>query len=261
MSLAGAQSSKLWAVKGGNFQACKYALEAANANVRLNAKVTAVSKHETEANKVKYSLTTNGIDSDNVYDVVVVAVPLEVKSTQVECKACEDWPTKMDMGRYQRTVATFVAGRLNPAEFGLSSEKEIPADIFTSESPKLAFSSIGEQKNVEGKTVENVGRHVYKIFSRDSLTEEQLNKLFVERTKAKVVDWLAYPHYTPPERLGSFRLDDGVFYVNAIERVASAMEMGAIGGRNAALLTARYLTGGTAPTGRKNPRENVKAEF
>ena len=36
-------------------------------------------------------------------------------------------------------------------------------------------------------------------------------------------------------------LDEGVFYVNAIERVASAMEMSCLGGRNAALLVKDYL--------------------
>ena len=53
--------------------------------------------------------------------------------------------------------------------------------------------------------------------------------------------WLAYPHYTPPEKFLPFQLDDGVFHVNAVERAASAMEMVSIGGRNVALLAHQYL--------------------
>lgn len=241
VSLAGAQSSKLWAVKGGNFQVCKTALEKSKANMMFNTEVKKILKRTTGDGKLKYSLITNDSDSDYTYDAVVVAVPLEVKSSQIECEACGNWPSKEEFGRFQRTVATFVKGKLNFGEWGFNSETELPDDIFTTEDPSLFFNSIGKQNNVHGVRINSEGRNVYKVFSRDTLSEEDLDKLFVDRTTVKVVDWLAYPHYTPPEKFSPFRLDDGVFYVNAIERVASAMELGAIGGRNAALLAAKYL--------------------
>ena len=88
---------------------------------------------------------------------------------------------------------------------------------------------------------------MYKVFSRDYLDERTLETMFRINNSAtkggshKSVQWFAYPHYTPPEKFSPFVLDDGVFYVNAIERAASAMEMSAIGGRNAALLAKQYL--------------------
>ena len=86
-------------------------------------------------------------------------------------------------------------------------------------------------------TVDNV----WKVFSRKPLTDDEKLKLFSESKQSKEVIWLAYPHYTPPEKFLPFILDDGVFYVNAIEWAASAMEMSALSGRNAALLTGNYL--------------------
>lgn len=48
--------------------------------------------------------------------------------------------------------------------------------------------------------------------------------------------WKAYPHYSSSSRHDKFKLDDALYYVNAIEWAASAMEMSAIGGRNVAIL-------------------------
>ena len=261
MSLAGAQSSKLWAVKGGNYQVCRYALESSKANVMLETKVHSISKQKMKDDVVKYAVVTDTTDANHIYDAVVVAVPLAVKSSQIECKACTNWPSAEELGHYQRTVATFVKGKLNHTAFGISSEKDVPYDIFTIENPDLSFSSVGRQKNIEGKSVESGGSHIYKVFSRDVLTEKQLDNLFSQHSMVKVVDWMAYPHYSPPERFSSFRLDDGVFYVNAIERVASAMEMSAIGGRNAALLTAHYVKGRKERSKMEGLQNTIKAEL
>ena len=53
--------------------------------------------------------------------------------------------------------------------------------------------------------------------------------------KPERLDWAAYPKYNPPEKLTPFRLAPALYYANAIETGASAMEMSAIAGRNAAL--------------------------
>ena len=268
MSLAGAQSSKLWAVKGGNFQVCKYALEASKADVLLETEVIEISKRMMKDNTVKYAIvTSNGgtKDLNYIYDAVVVAVPLEVRSTKVHCEACVNWPSNQDLGRYQRTVATFVKGKINHTAFGFKNEKEVPSEIFTTENPELSFRSIGKNKNVQGKDVESDGNFVYKVFSGHLLTEQELDHLFSHRSKVEVVDWLAYPFYSPPEKFVPFKLDEGVFYVNAIERMASAMEMGAVGGRNAALLAVKYLKHDREEKkhyqGKKRFEENMKGEL
>jgi prenylcysteine oxidase/farnesylcysteine lyase len=101
-------------------------------------------------------------------------------------------------------------------------------------------------------------KDVWKVFSRKPLTDEQQRKLFPHATETKAVVWQAYPHYTPPEKFLPFVLDEGVFYVNAIEWSASAMEMSALSARNAALLTGRYLNK-TKATPQKN--EKVHGEL
>ena len=51
-----------------------------------------------------------------------------------------------------------------------------------------------------------------------------------------------YPHYDPPEQFPPFVLDNGgLFYINCIEKAASALEMSAIGAKNVALLTKEYI--------------------
>jgi len=73
---------------------------------------------------------------------------------------------------------------------------------------------------------------------------------------------MAYPHYTPPEKFWSFVLDDGVFYVNAIEHSASAMEMSAVSAKNAALLAHKYYTGGSSPQAQDNAiPSDIKSEL
>jgi hypothetical protein len=55
------------------------------------------------------------------------------------------------------------------------------------------------------------------------------------------IEWSAYPKYDPPEQLTPFQLAPGLYYANAIETGASAIEMSAIAGRNAALGVLRDL--------------------
>ena len=64
----------------------------------------------------------------------------------------------------------------------------------------------------------------------------QLQSLFDSRKDLRLVTWQAYPEYTPNMDLPSFVLHDRLYFVNAIESAASAMEMSVIGARNVALL-------------------------
>lgn len=52
----------------------------------------------------------------------------------------------------------------------------------------------------------------------------------------KEIAWKAYPRYSTDMKPNSFKLHEGLYHVNAIEWVGSAMEMSAIGGRNVAIL-------------------------
>ena len=74
------------------------------------------------------------------------------------------------------------------------------------------------------------------LFSRRKLSFSLLGQIFSQiEGKPERLDWAAYPKYNPPEKLTPFRLAPALYYANAIETGASAMEMSAIAGRNAAL--------------------------
>lgn len=64
----------------------------------------------------------------------------------------------------------------------------------------------------------------------------QLRDLFDSRKDLRLVKWLAYPAYSPTKELPSFVLHDRLYFVNAIESAASAIEMSLVGARNVALL-------------------------
>lgn len=51
----------------------------------------------------------------------------------------------------------------------------------------------------------------------------------------------AYPAFDPPEDFAPFQLAEGLFYNNALENAASALEIAAIEGRMTALLAAQHL--------------------
>ena len=210
-------------------------------NLQLQTNVVSILKVKTEDGIVKYQVKTDKATNSEVYDAIIVAVPLEVPSDYISCDLCTHWADKKDMQHFQQTVATFVQGIISGSPFGLKDASQVPEALFTTETPKLFYSSIGKQKDVEKSKIRSISPPVYKLFSREPVTEKQINYLFTSKKDVKAIDWLAYPHYNPPEKLMPFVLDDGVFYVNAIERAASAMEMSAIGGRNAALLTQKYL--------------------
>lgn len=85
---------------------------------------------------------------------------------------------------------------------------------------------------------------VWMVFSPEPLTQDQFQTYFLEIDVNDVVcsDWLgAFPQYLAPYETPSFILDDGVFYINAMEMVATSMECCAVGAKNAALLTRNYL--------------------
>ena len=82
---------------------------------------------------------------------------------------------------------------------------------------------------------------LFKLFSQLPLYQDQLAVVFEEHQVISEHDWPAYPHFNPPEKFAAFKLAAGLMYCNAWENAASAMEMSAIAGKNAALLLRDYL--------------------
>lgn len=239
VSLAGAQDG-LWSVKGGNWKVCEALLNASKVHLHKDTEVTEISKHSQaqQDSRPLYHLKTNKSQDYKTYDIVIVAVPLDVY--YFNCEGCKNWPKLQILKRFQQTVASFIVGNINSSFFGFDKETDVPENLFTTENKKNFFNSIGVQTPVSGKKLDPIASKVRKVFSRQQLTQSQINALFSEKLEFKSIDWLAYPHFSPPETFHPFVLDEGVFYVNAIEWAASAMEMSAVAAKNSVLLASQY---------------------
>ena len=251
VSLAGMEDGSLWSVVGGNWKIAEKVLEASGATV-VEDDIISVKKTLDENGKTKFTITTEDGTVTSGYDVVVVANPLNLSSIKYE-NFPYDFYTAAATTPYQRIVTTLIHGTVNQKFFGIKSdEHKFPQIILTTSSDGSPFQfncvtvEVPSDVSQEGvreycKPIGDDPKRVWKVFSPQLLTEEQLQLMFTDIESTQVHDWQAYPHYSPPEQIPPFVLDDGVYYINAIEKAASAMEMSAIGAKNAALLTKDYI--------------------
>ncbi|XP_022247806.1 prenylcysteine oxidase 1-like [Limulus polyphemus] len=234
VSSAGA-GSKLWSVHGGNKRVPEELLKQAEVKVH-NALVTEVVLQENG----KFLMHISRLDlpknqqltNSSEYDIVIITVPLINGVSNIRFKGFTPDIHNLS-GKYHHTVATLVHGRINHSALKLDSSSNI--EVILTTNPELFFNSIGKQYPVDYTKGEKVP-DVWKVFSKKPLSESDINYLFEKVEEKKVIDWSAYPHYTPPESLQPFILHQGLYYTSAIEWAASAMEMSAIAGRNVALL-------------------------
>lgn len=207
--------------------------------------------------------TTSGLTGDT-YDIVVIAAPLSCKLANITFKNF-DPPIPEFPNPFHQTIATFVHGRLNASFFGYRDPSAFRfGAIFTTENPKLFINSVGEVFPVDdggagGKPPSPLA--VWKVFSKEVLTKEQLNLLFSSYDSVQVKKWLAYPQYSPPEKCPPIVLHDNLYYLNGIERVASTMEMSAIAAKNAALLAYHRWYGDADHVDQEDLHEKLKTEL
>ena len=257
VSLAGMEDGYLWSVLGGNRQIPQKALEASKAEFHV-ATVTKVTKGEDGMYTVDYSDLSNTQTSSMGFDVVIVAHPLNLSKITFS-DFSQTIYTEAARTPYHRTVATWVKGYPNAKLFGYANEQDYPRDFpltvltndmtgspvdFNSCAQEIpATVTMEEAKRDYCKPLRDLPTQVYKVFSKEPLTESDLSKLFVSIELVAVKDWLAYPHYAPPEDCPPFVLDDegGLLYINGIEKAASAMEMSAIGAKNVSLLAKKFI--------------------
>ncbi|CAJ0961696.1 unnamed protein product [Ranitomeya imitator] len=164
-----------------------------------------------------------------LYDIVIIATPLAKEITNIKFLDFDLLPIEASKP-YQQTVATFVHGQIN-------------ASFFESESPKSSDTK------------------VWKIFSPEPLTDEQLRLLFESYHAVIVKKWLAYPQYNPPEKLPPIILHHDIYYLNSIELAASAMEMCAISAKNIALLSYHRWYGQDGQIDQEDLAERLKSEL
>lgn len=232
VSLAGA-SGNLWAIKGGNKKVPEHLIYR-NGNVNVIPSRVKKIRYISSDNFPTYEIHfANEDDIDMIkdrYDIVILATPL-TKDQKMQI-IFEELPTSKlkFLGEYHTTVATFVKGDLNPNYFGLEEE----LDSILSCNSHTKINSVGKLDTVEGPVTNNF--KIWKMFSNTSLPLDVIHSIFQNVDKVEEIAWKAYPEYSANIRVDNFKLYDGLYHINAIEWIASAMEMSAIGGRNVAIL-------------------------
>ncbi|KAM8972353.1 prenylcysteine oxidase 1 [Pelodytes ibericus] len=267
VSLAGTDSG-LWSVEGGNKLVCSGLIYASKAQL-IKGTVTSVQEKirpMKSGGTVKlYELayeTSTGPQMD-MYDIVIISTPINNGVSSINFLGFNP-PIKTFSRHYQQTVATFVHGRINASFFGCPRPCQFElSEILTTSDPKLFISSIGAVAPVKttGKATHASGLKVWKVFSPEPLTKDQLNLLFESYHAVSVKNWLAYPRYSPPEKMPPIILHDRIYYINSIESAASAMEMSAISAKNVALLSHHRWYGKVDQIDQEDLTERLKSEL
>lgn len=125
------------------------------------------------------------------YDAVIIAAPI-TDDTRAGMEFVNFTDQIKVPGRYHRTVATILKGRLNASRFEQFDNVDCLINLDTND----IFNSLGVIKSVSGADKTNLEHPtMWKIFSQRNLTDEEINSLFDDSEVIDVVDWLAYPHY------------------------------------------------------------------
>ncbi|MDR1082733.1 MAG: FAD-dependent oxidoreductase [Coriobacteriales bacterium] len=185
-------------------------------------------------NKPRFTIRTTDGASES-YDAVILAAPFALADLTI---SLDGTPFDTTVYPYQEVQTTLVVGTLNPSYFGANPQKKLPSTVFTSDSAKAPFKSIG----VTGKSPTYDSR-IYKIFSAEhEMTEEELNSIFSTIHDVHRFVWRgAYPVISPGIDHRPFELSPGLFYACAFETAAGAIEVESVAGYNTAELAAKYL--------------------
>lgn len=238
---------EIWKVEGGNQRVVEGLFVTIGARVYLNDPVSEIRKQASQWEVRSSQRRTKLCDSLILAapllraDSIPYPITIQVKEDEEEDSGMDKavpltqyYQSKMSssLPKYQSTHATFVKGRINARFFGRES---VPQAIYTTEIQSAFFTSVALQPN---------SSDVFKVFSREELSSNQLEELFGEAGSFEVLaryPWKAYPAYHPPDEGIPFVLDHRLYYLSGLEMGASAVEVGAIAGKNTANLVVADL--------------------
>ncbi|XP_007567285.1 prenylcysteine oxidase 1 [Poecilia formosa] len=247
VSLAGTDSG-LWAVDGGNKKVCSGLLYHSKSDL-IPAKVSSISMKTRPSKRGStipyYELNYVGESGSahSLYDIVVIATPLHQGKSDITFSGFSPPIPTHYPGLYHQTVATLVHGTLNVSYLGTAeaASEFTVSEILTTDSKGCAINSLSslDPVHIPDGYERPPASHpkVWKVFSSEPLTPKQLQQMFLSYDSVSETPWLAYPSYRPPHRkTPPFVLHNRLYYLNAVEWAASAMEMSVISARNVALL-------------------------
>ncbi|XP_072030757.1 uncharacterized protein [Amphiura filiformis] len=219
-------------VTSGNSKLPKALVNASKAEVHLNSKVHTITNDNTE---YTIAFTHDGKnESITTVDAVVIAAPLEW--TGITFKNIQPDPSSSQPHRdwvfwYVHFV---VAKSINNTYFHQPDQWSAPDNIFTTANVSLPWASIQLYQPLPNS-------NIYKLFCTQNLTTH-MDEYFIGVRSVYTHHWVyTFPRLIPitdPEDFQDIQLHDGLFNINTIESIASAMEVPVINARNVAQLIA-----------------------
>lgn len=222
LAAAGLAGGHAFFVAGGNDKLCEKLLRASRARVRLSCAVAELRIDRAPDGRETVTIILEDGESEN-FDVVILATPIEGAALDFReggalYSALQKRPSHI-------THVTCVAGRLSAIRFGVPTDAALPRTILTTEgnvpfSSILLIGSAGQRKMI------------YKIQSRTELDDQSLRQFFEDVADVRRASWRAFPVLKPTIEWPAFKLRRGLYYVNAMESVASTLETEVVASKN-----------------------------
>lgn len=214
-------------IKDGNYKLFEAFLKHSKATPYLYSKVTDIKEEYDDDSNIKYRLHTNGSPLNNLYDIVIIATPLQLSGIQLPENAIQDF--RVDYRDVYVGVITNAS--LNPTYFGVKTVKEIPETILGySTSTPLAVIT---QSN-----------GVIFLHSLEPITDQLLSKVLIKipsRENIYQKHWKAYPIMNPIRKFPPIVLHKNIYYVNAMEPALATMETETVSSKNIVKLIEKSL--------------------
>ncbi len=208
-------------LKMGNVILPEKLVDEAKAQIKLNHRVTKISKTESE------SYIIEGDSFKEEYDAVILAAPIE----QLGITFSGINLPVMEYREFQKVYINILTGEINPSYFGMQKSEEVPEMLMTVSDFNGSFNSI----EMLGKTKD--GENVYNLIAVEPIPNKLMDQLFSQKKLLKEHVWeYAYPKSNPMKKFQPIVLNERLYYVNAVESAASTMEASVLGAKNIALL-------------------------
>lgn len=238
ISLAGV-FGKAYSFKKGNKNLASSIIKG-NQRVRayINSEIIMVEKREDGRFSLDVS-TPQGISFLGAVDVIIFTSPID----EISFRNINITQKNKNFGKkYVRTDVTVVAGRLN-CEYFEKNRIDCPGSTLAT---KLKEKSIISDYFRECQNCYDLNGElldIYKFQSIRKLKPFDLTALFPYKYKVLAQkNWKGYPNLVTIEDkdVPDIRLQEGLYFLNGIEALASCMEIQTIAARNIANLIAKY---------------------
>ncbi|CAJ0831263.1 14971_t:CDS:2, partial [Entrophospora sp. SA101] len=103
---------------------------------------------------------------------------------------------------------------------------DLPLQILTTNGPKVDFLVLGTRKRLDN------GETINKFFTRNHLSDEVLNKIYLNKSWIYRKVWKSYPKLLPNQTFPPLEIDENFFYVNSFEPFISTMETETVSSKN-----------------------------